>query len=92
MGAERVKSPNHPAQKPVKVLEHVINLASNEGDLVFAPFMGVGSTGVAALNLNRKFIGIEAAEKYHEAAKKRLNKRPAKLFAAKRQLSIAGQL
>lgn len=81
MGEERIKEPNHPTQKPVKVLEHVIKLASKEGDLVFDPFMGVGSTGVAALNLDRKFIGVEIDEKYFKAAEIRLNGRPAKLFS-----------
>lgn len=72
MGAERLKNPKHPTQKPVKVLEHIIKIASNEGDLVFDPFMGVGSTGVAALNLQRKFIGVEIDEEYFNAADKRL--------------------
>jgi site-specific DNA-methyltransferase (adenine-specific)/modification methylase len=71
-GPERLKEPHHPTQKPVKVLEHMIKIASNKGDMVFDPFMGVGSTGVAALNLGRKFIGIEIDEKYFKAAEKRL--------------------
>src|SRR5437588_2763741 len=49
MGNERVKDPHHPTQKPVKVLEHIVRLASPEGGVVLDPFMGVGSTGVAAL-------------------------------------------
>lgn len=72
MGLERWKSPHHPTQKPIKVLEHVIRLASKEGDVVFDPFMGVGSTGIAALKLNRKFIGIEVDEKYLKAAETRI--------------------
>jgi len=71
-GPERLKEPHHPTQKPVKVLEHIIKIASNKGDTVFDPFMGVGSTGVAALNLGRKFVGIEIDEKYFKAAEKRL--------------------
>ena len=71
-GSERLKDPKHPTQKPIKVLEHIINIASNEGDVVLDPFMGVGSTGVAAKNLNRNFIGFELDEKYFEAAEKRL--------------------
>ena len=72
MGPERIKNPFHPTQKPVKVLEHIIKVASKGGDIVFDPFMGVGSTGAAALNLGRKFIGIEIDEKYLKAADKRL--------------------
>ena len=62
----------HPTQKPVKVMEWIINRLSNEGDLVLDPFMGSGSTGVAALNTNRRFIGIELDEKYFQIAKERI--------------------
>ncbi len=72
MGAERLKKPKHPTQKPVKVLSHLIRIASNEGDLVLDPFMGVGSTGVAALAQQRKFIGFEIDRHYFDAAVKRL--------------------
>jgi len=73
MGAERVQNPVHPTQKPLKVLEHIIRLASNPKDIVFDPFMGVGSTGVAALRLDRQFIGIEIDASYFDAAKIRLD-------------------
>jgi len=79
MGPERIKNPFHPTQKPVRVLERIIRIASNPGDIVFDPFMGLGSTGVAALNLGRKFIGIEIDEKYFKAAEKRLETAAAKL-------------
>lgn len=72
MGKERLKDPKHPTQKPVRVLKHIIKIASNPGDLIFDPFMGVGSTGVAALELGRRFIGIELEESYYLAAEKRL--------------------
>jgi len=72
MGKERVKDPVHPTQKPVKVLSHLIKLATNPGDLVLDPFMGVGSTGVAALKLGRRFIGIEIDPLYFKAATKRI--------------------
>lgn len=72
MGAERLKNPKHPTQKPVKVLEHIIQLASKPDDLVFDPFMGVGSTGVAALNLGREFMGVEIDKDYFVAAENRL--------------------
>lgn len=73
MGTERLKNPKHPTQKPVKILKHIIKLASNPDDVVLDMFMGVGSTGVAAKMLNRKFIGIEIDEEYFNAAKKRIN-------------------
>lgn len=69
---ERLRTPKHPAQKPVKLLEHIIKIASNENDIVFDPFMGVGSTGVAALKNGRKFIGCEIDKDYFDAASKRI--------------------
>ena len=72
MKPERLSSPKHPTQKPVSILKKIITIASNEGDIVFDPFMGVGSTGVAALELNRRFIGVELDEEYFVAAKKRI--------------------
>ena len=70
-GNERLKEPKHPAQKPIKLLEHIIKIASNKNDTVLDPFMGVGSTGIASLNLNRKFIGIELEDNYFNASVKR---------------------
>jgi site-specific DNA-methyltransferase (adenine-specific)/modification methylase len=72
LGPERVKEPKHPAQKPVKLLRHLIGIASNPGDLVLDPFMGVGSTGAAALDLARRFVGMERDPGYFEAARTRL--------------------
>jgi len=73
MGKERVKEPSHPTQKPVVVLKRIIELASMPGGLVLDPFMGVGSTGVAAAETGRRFLGIELDEGYFKAAKMRLN-------------------
>lgn len=70
---ERLKKPFHPAQKPLTLIEHFINIASNSGDVVFDPFMGVGTTGVAAVKNNRKFIGCELEYKYTIAAKERID-------------------
>lgn len=72
MRPERLSSPKHPAQKPVSILQKMIRIASNPGDIVFDPFMGVGSTGVAALSLDRKFIGVELEKTYFQAAKMRI--------------------
>lgn len=81
MGPERLKNPKHPTQKPVKLLKHLISIASNKGDVILDPFMGVGSTGVAALEMGRKFIGIEIDKEYFEAAKKRLSRIQPTLFS-----------
>ena len=62
----------HPTQKPVDLLEYLIKTYTNEGELVLDFTMGSGSTGVACLNTNRKFIGIELNEKYFNTAKDRL--------------------
>lgn len=62
----------HPTEKPVKLMEYYIANSSNEQDTILDPFMGVGSTGVAAINLNRKFIGIEIDENYFKIAKDRI--------------------
>ena len=71
MGKERLK---HPTQKPVKLLKHIMTIASNEGDLVLDNFMGVASTGEAALRLGRQFIGFEIDENYFRQARQRLNR------------------
>ena len=73
MGSERLKNPKHPTQKPIKVLSHLVKIASKPGDVVLDPFMGVGSTGVAALKHECKFIGFEMDKEYFNAASKRLS-------------------
>lgn len=62
----------HPTQKPVALLEDLIQTYSNEGDTVLDFTMGSGSTGVACVNTNRRFIGIELDEGYFNTAKKRI--------------------
>lgn len=62
----------HPTQKPVTLFEYLIKTYTNEGDLVLDNTMGSGTTGVACVNLNRNFIGIEMDEKYFEIAKNRI--------------------
>lgn len=75
MRPERLSNPKHPAQKPTAVLKKIVTIASNEGDVVFDPFMGVGSTGVAAQALQRRFIGFELDEAYFNASKERIETR-----------------
>ena len=69
---EVAKKQGHITPKPVDLLEYIIKTSSNEGDLVLDCFMGSGSTGVACINTNRKFIGIEKDEKYFEIACNRI--------------------
>ena len=64
---------HHPTQKPVLLLEDLIKTFSNENDLVVDLTMGSGSTGVAAKNTNRDFIGIEQDDKYFAIAEERIN-------------------
>ena len=63
----------HPTEKPVALLEYLINTYTNDGDTVLDNCMGSGSTGVAAVNTNRKFIGIELDENYYNIAKQRID-------------------
>jgi len=71
---------HHPTQKPVLLLEDLINTFSNENDLVVDLTMGSGSTGVACVNTNRDFIGIELDDKYFDIAKQRIGQAQLKLF------------
>lgn len=65
----------HPTQKSLALMERLIKIHTNENEVVLDPFMGSGTTGVASLNLKRKFIGIEFSEEYFNIAKERLNKK-----------------
>lgn len=62
----------HPTQKPIELLEWLIKTYTNEGDTVLDNCMGSGSTGVACINTNRNFIGIELDENYFNLAKNRI--------------------
>ena len=68
-GKEKTK---HPTQKSLALMEDIIRVHTNENDIILDPFMGSGTTGVAALSLNRKFIGVEIDKDYFEIAKTRL--------------------
>tara|TARA_R110000751_G_scaffold102796_1_gene197859 strand:- start:4 stop:738 length:735 start_codon:yes stop_codon:yes gene_type:complete len=68
------KGKQHPTQKPVDLMEYLIKTYTKENEMVLDFTMGSGSTGVAAKNLNRKFIGIEQDDKYFEIATERINK------------------
>ena len=62
----------HPTQKPLELIKNIIRHSSNEGDTVYDPFMGSGTTGVACVKTNRKFIGVEIEKKYFDIAIKRI--------------------
>ena len=62
----------HPTQKPSELMEILINEYTKEDDVILDCFMGSGSTGVACMNTNRKFIGIELDENYFNIAKQRI--------------------
>lgn len=62
----------HDTEKPVDLMKILIENSSAENELVLDPFMGIGSTGIACMNTNRNFIGIELDPKYFEIAEKRI--------------------
>lgn len=70
---EKIMEPKHPAQKPLALVEHLLLTASNPNDIVFDPFMGVGTTGEAALKNHRRFIGSDTNNAYVKASLKRLS-------------------
>ena len=64
----------HPTQKGLKLMSDIISVHTNKNDIILDPFMGSGSTGEAACELNRRFIGIELEKKYFDIAKQRIKK------------------
>ena len=78
-GSERTE---HPTQKPLKLMQELLFIHSNDNDVIFDPFMGSGTTGVACVNTGRKFIGIELDPTYFETAKKRLEEAEVKKHGA----------
>lgn len=68
------KDNKHPSQKPVELMEYLSLTYTNEQETILDPFMGSGTTGVAALKLGRKFIGIEIDETYFKIAVERISK------------------
>lgn len=66
------KNKLHPTQKPIGLLKRFVLNSTNENDIILDPFMGCGSTGVAASEIGRDFIGIELDENYFNIAKERI--------------------
>jgi len=71
--------PDHPSPKPLDYMLKLIERTTKEGDWVFDPFMGSGTTGVACHRLGRHFVGIECVEKYFNLAVDRLNEEDSQL-------------
>ena len=69
---ERGDGNNHPTVKPISLMKYLVQLVTPTGGTVFDPFMGSGTTGIAAIQLNDKFVGIEREPDYFNIAKKRL--------------------
>lgn len=72
-GREEKKHGKHPTQKPVDLVARCVRASTNEGDLVFDPFSGSSTTGVATLGLGRHFIGCEMDDKHVELSVRRLS-------------------
>lgn len=68
-----VKNKQHPTEKPIDLMKILIENSTNENDIVLDSFMGSGSTGVACINTNRNFIGIELDDNYFKIASERIN-------------------
>ena len=71
--SEKGPDNKHPTVKPVKLMAYLITLGSREGEVVLDPFMGSGTTGIAAKGLKRQFIVIEKNPQYFEIAEERIN-------------------
>ena len=69
----------HPTQKPVSVMEDIIKIHTTECMTILDPFAGSGTTGVACINTNRNFIGIELNKEYFDVAKERINNKIRKI-------------
>ena len=65
------KCGRHPTQKPLEILDKIILASTKENDLILDPFCGTSTTGISAVNLNRRYIGIDNEKNYMEISKKR---------------------
>jgi site-specific DNA-methyltransferase (adenine-specific) len=68
----KIRRDEHPCQLPVHLLERLLLMSSDEGDIVFDPFIGTGTTAIAAKKLGRKFIGVDVDPKYVEITNRKL--------------------
>lgn len=93
--AQEKKFGKHPTQKPVELLTRLMLASTKEGDLVLDPFSGSSTTGVAAVSLNRKFVGIELEDDYLKHSVKRLeeaiSQKAQKLFEERTSTTVRSQ-
>lgn len=68
----RGKGKYHPSQKPIQIIDEIVELSSNENSVILDCFMGSGTTGLSCIKNNRRFIGIEKSDKYFKISKERL--------------------
>jgi len=73
------KKTNHPTEKPIDLIKWIIEIGSNENDVVFDPFLGSGTTAIVCKKFNRHFIGFEVNKKYYDISLKRLLNVPERL-------------
>ena len=69
---KRVSNGCHPTEKPVSLIRKIVEYSTDEGATILDPFMGSGTTGVACVQTNRNFIGIEIEPKYYDIAERRI--------------------
>lgn len=69
----------HPSQKPLRLLMKLVEEYTEKGDLVYDPFMGSGTTGIACMRLGRRFVGVELDERWFEMAERRVGEAAAQL-------------
>lgn len=80
---ERGEGNTHPTVKPLSLMRYLIRLVTRKGGLVLDPFMGSGTTGVAAVEEGMRFVGIERDEHYMEIAKRRIMEAAAEIEKAR---------
>jgi len=87
--APKGKGRFHPTQKPVGLIKKLIELTTEEGDLVLDPFMGSGTTAVASIEAKRKYIGFELSKEYWKQSIERIEQLPQALFGSPGKTSLA---
>lgn len=80
LSAQKSLNQFHPTEKPVDLMKYLVEKSSGEGDVIFDPFSGAGSTLIASKSINRNYIGCEINKEYFEIAQKRLDNVPQSLF------------